>query len=270
MAMAGIALSGTEARRIARGVQMGALGLGVTAAALWALDVPGLGHTPAAAPEAVIAPVVNPGGAAPAAGSGSAPSVFGMDSPLAVATRLEAARKKSPPPPEPVGQPEETHHKVEPETVLKDDWKFLGTIRRREGMSAVVSVAGQQAVIGPGQRLDGHAAEVVEVTHDAIVLREDGTERRILRAERSGSSVAWAKLAGGPPQVAANAVGAVPGAAFSPEQAAAMRQRGIDPAQAQRMREFMRDQRRQRGGRDGGGRGSDGEQRQDMQQRGDR
>lgn len=266
--MAGTTLSGTEARRITRGVQMGALGLGVTAAALWALDVPGLGHTPAAAPEAMIAPVVNSGGAGAAAAPSSTTSVFGSDSTVAVATRLEAARKKSPPPTEPVRQPEEVHQKVEPETVLKDDWKFLGTIRRREGMSAVVSVGGQQAVISPGQALSGHPAELVEVTRDAIVLREDGVERRILRAEKSGSSVGWTKLAGGPPQVAPNGGGAaVPGAGFTPEQAAAMRQRGIDPGQAQRMREFMRDQRRQRGGRDGGGRGGDGEQ---MQQRGDR
>lgn len=266
--MAGRALSGTEARRIARGVRMGAIGLGATAAALWALDIPGLSTAPPAAP-AVVETVlqVQGGGAAPSGGANGASAgasagataamPFGSDSALAVATRLEVTRKKAPPPvvvPDKPPQIEVTH---EPELVPKDDWRFLGTIRRSDGMKAIVSIEGVQAVIGPGQRFVGREAELVEVTPESITLREGGAERRVGRAQREGSSVGWTKLSGGPPATVPTPGGA-PGqgqAGFTPDQQAAMRQRGIDPNQAQRMRDFMRERRRNG---DGGGRDANG------------
>jgi hypothetical protein len=77
--------------------------------------------------------------------------------------------------------------------------RFLGTISIGDRLLALVSAGGGQRVMGPGDKAtlalaDGDSGSppvvtVRSVTVDEVVLDEDGTERRVERAPRSGVAV---------------------------------------------------------------------------------
>lgn len=244
-----------DAKKMVRVAQLGALALGVSAAALWALGVPGLGSGTLPVPSAI--------GTEPDAPqqSGAAPTRVAFTSELAVdvAKRLDEARIKAPTPEPSTPTPDPTPPPTpEPPTQEPTDWRYIGTIKEPGRTLAVVSIEGQGQVIVPEGRRVGKT-ELVEIRQDAITVREGEVEREIPRAERVSSVVGWLKL---PTYQAPAGLGAVPAAGvpggqpgFSAEQIARMRERGIDPAQAQRMRELMREGRGRRGGPDGGTRG---------------
>lgn len=251
--MAGTPMSSMDARKMVRGVQIGAVALGVSAAALWALDVPGLKAEPIAKPS------MDSPGAGVDAGSGGAtgrpPSSRLPEPALEVATRLELARERAPaPPPAP---PQIERPTEQPVAQNQSNWKFLGTMRAGGRTLAVVSIDGEQSILAEGRVLG--EVEVVSISPAALTLREGGAERTLERAPREGSSVTWARMASNAPPASAGATPAIAG--LPPGMQQALRERGIDPQQAQRMAELIRDRR----GQGGRGRGMTPEARAAME-----
>jgi hypothetical protein len=251
--MGGKPMSGAEARKLVRMAQVGAGGLLASAAVLWAIDVPGLRNDPIVKP-AVVAPEIKAGDAAKSAAAGA--GAFTSETAIDVSTRLDLAVKKAPPPEPAKVEPVVAEAPVEHEKQANDDIKFLGTIREPSRTLAVVSIEGQQLVVSEGRRVG--KTEFLGVSEDGIRVREGSDERTIEKSARSGSSVGWMKLASNTPVAPAapapNAGGrGLPN--LTPEQLQAMRERGIDPVQAARMRDFFRDRGRGRARPEGGGAG---------------
>jgi hypothetical protein len=238
------AVNGARAIRLASGAKIAA-GTLVLAAVGLAVGVPGLGDQPIAKPQIVAiatpsASAASPGGADPSQ----------IDSPLVIADRLDLGRKKAPAKPVEEAKPA-------PEIVAPahGEWKFLGMIREPNRNMALVSIEGAQTVVPEGYVLADE--ELVAVTPQGITIRKDGVERHVGKTERSASSVAWVKMpTNTPPANIAPNVNANPGPGgpIPADMAARMRDAGIDPAQAQKMREFFRSQR----GRGGNGFGPGG------------
>ncbi len=255
-------INGARAVRLARGAQIAAGSLVLAAVGL-AVGVPQLGDRPIPRPQV----------AAPVAVAAATPSADGVepvaiDTPIVLAERLEMGRKKEAKKPDP--EPQTTTTTIVQQPPEPSDWKFLGMIREPGRTLALVSVDGTQAFVPVGSAIGDD--ELVDVTSKEITLRKGGVERKVPRAEKTSSSVAWVKMPTNAPPTPAAPAGIQPGVApggpggpLSPEMIQRMRERGIDPAQAQKMREFFRDQRgggRNRGqpggnqgGNGGGGRG---------------
>lgn len=238
-------MHGAEARRLARAGQIGAVALGVSAAALWALDVPGVSSTPVTRP--VVAEAPKPP-APPPSDAGTAPE---RDTILAVAHRLDVAVVKAPPP-KPVEPPKAELPPPEPDPTVPEV-AYLGPIIEPNRMLAIISIDGTQKIVCAGKKIGN--LEFLQVERDKIHVKDGSGERTIERKPRSDTRVAWVSNmpANTPMPVAAvgNAQAAqARGGAMSPEVAARLRERGIDPNQIQRMRDLARER---RGGGPGGG-----------------
>jgi hypothetical protein len=239
-------MNGARAIRLARGAKIAAATLVLAAVGL-AVGVPGLGDRPIAKPQ-----IVNMTPPVQAPQSATTSDAAPVDTPLVIADRLELGRKKPP------AKAETERHEAEEIPVgppMKGEWKFLGMIREPDRDLAIISVDGAQTFVPVGWKIDKD--ELVAMTNQEITVRREGVERTIAKSDRTGGGVSWVKMASNtPPAAVGPNVGAGPGGAggASPaDMAARMRERGIDPAQAQKMREFFRDQRgRTRGGGPGG------------------
>lgn len=214
-------MSGADAKRYVRAGQLAAAVLAVAAVSLWALDVPGMDRLP---PE----PVVKPGESSEPKPLVVATARIDSDAVSGLAVRLDEAVVKAPPPPPPTPVTE-----APPEAPAGPAWAFLGPIFESERSLAVVSVDGHQKVLGEGRKYG--ETTLVSVSMDEIVIDGPGGRKTIKKSERApGLAVAWVKnlptnTPGNPAAIAAN-MGRAQGG-MSPEVAARLRERGIDPNQ---------------------------------------
>ncbi len=227
--------------------------LAVCAGALWAVQ------TPLVSPEVPIAEGTKEGREPvpePPATEGA--SVLDSEALAGAADRLDSAVGRTPTVAAEVPKPEQP-----PPTLAA--WKYLGSIIEARRKVAIVSVDGQQAVVTEGREHRGMT--IVEVKRDAIVVDDGSGLREMKKEARTGPSVAWvtpgtagAGLGGNPAALnamrnaaAAAQRGPVPMsstaqtdpamAGLSPQEQAAIRERGIDPSQAQRMRQRLQKER---------------------------
>lgn len=242
--MARNTMSGADAKRYVLVGRTAAVALGVTAAALWALDVPGMSQLP---------PKPEPAPVAEGATRQAAQETPRLDS-SAIADlteRLDMAVVKAPPVEEVKNEP-----KIEDDPPSGPEWAYLGPIFESTRTLAVVSVDGHQQVLAEGRQFGD--TTLVSVEPERITVSGPGGKRQVERNKRggAGANVAWLRNMPGnaPPPAAQNAAGAN---GMSPEVMARLRERGIDPQQASQFRQQMRD-RRNRGRPDGGNGGNGG------------
>lgn len=254
-------MNGSKAKRHVL-IWRGAAGvLAVSAGALWAVQ------TPMVSPDVPIPEGGTKGAGVPGPGPAPAAAAAPVDTEtlVGVADRLNSAAGRTP---VVVTEPQ-TPEQAPP---ALGAWKYLGSIIEARRRVAIVSVDGQQAVIPEGGEHKG--ITLVEVKRDAIVVDDGSGLREMKKEAKTGPSVAWvtpgtagAGLGGNPAALnamrnaatAASAAAAQRGAAvstmggvtqtdpamagLSPQEQAAIRERGIDPNQAQRMRQRLQKER---------------------------
>lgn len=231
-------INSAEARRRVRIAQFAGLGLGVLAAALWAMDVPGLSRTLPAKPTVT-----------DLAGGESAPEApqvirIAHGDNIGIGERLDIAANRPPvaaPPPDaeitapPTPAPTET------------PWKYLGPIEEPTRMLALVSLKGRQKIVSEGTELkimtpaaEGrpeaveYAATIIEIKREHIMVEEDGGTKRKIMLEGKTARVAWVKNM---PSTVQGTQGAVMASAMSAEARQRLLAQGIDPGQAERTRQ---------------------------------
>jgi hypothetical protein len=240
-------LHSLEARRYVRMAQMAGLALGVSAAALLALEVPMLRYQPPAAPQVV--PVAKQQDEQPYE------ERLDRERTEGIAVRLNQGVRKPPAPPK--EQPR-TVEDPQPKALTGPSIVYIGSILEPDRRIAVIAVDGKQQLVREGRKVG--ESQLVSIADHEIVLQESGGERRaIARGERT-ERVSWVRNMPGTAPIAGAvmgqnaarrgvAVARAPGSpAFSPELEQRLRERGIDPEQAQRWREAMREREAQRGG----------------------
>lgn len=235
-------LHSTDARRYVRMAQFSGVALGVSAAALLALDVPGLGYSEPARPQVPAAEVPK--------------SLVRVDSHLeregtaAAAVRFDSTVSR-PVAQKPVEKPKEPEIKQEPQVGLSI--AYIGPIYEPTRMVAVLAIEGRQQIVPEGRSLGG-GARLVSIADDKIELETESGRKTIVRGERTGTAVSWvrstpgaavAAQTGGANQTAVRRAGVQGGRQqagnnLSPEMQARFREAGIDQAQAQRWREAAR------------------------------
>jgi hypothetical protein len=226
--MARMTVSSAKARRYVRIAQMAGLALGVSAAALWALEVPGLrGQLPGKPPVDVV-PVVS----RPSQASGQ--PVIDSDGVDALAERLNEAAKR---PAAPVAQGDKP---VETPRPAPTAWRYIAPLKMGKQLAAIVFADGKQRVLRPGAKVAD--TTLISVDERKLVIEDPTGRHDILRGEKNGSHVLWKKMDSNAPALAGAGAGAGD-ANLSPEELA---KRGIDGSQAQRFREAMRDRSRRR------------------------
>jgi hypothetical protein len=218
--VAGKAISGSRARRNIRIAQTAGVALGVSAAALWALQVPIIESPLPVKPE--IQPVAGPE-PEPSAAAPSQP--LDREGVLGAAERLELAARIQRPTETASGPAEATTPAAAP-----NDWKYVGSIREPSRMLALVSRGGgkQQRLMAAGREWDG--VKLLAVNESEIQIEDSSGRQTIPRAERNGPSVQWTKMA-------SNAPAANPAA--QPGMTNAAMAKGIDPTQAAAMRQAL-------------------------------
>src|SRR5437868_5832698 len=163
-----------DARRFVKVGQLAAVVLGLSAAAMWAADVPGLSRTLPPKPQP---PAANPDQNKPAA---VAMAKLDKDAALDMAERFEklASVKKldasvvtTPPPPPP------------PDT----DWTYLGPIQESSRLLALISTGDHQKVLAEGRKYGD--TRLVSVMSDEIVVENGSGRHHITRSERNGPAV---------------------------------------------------------------------------------
>ena len=169
-----------DARRYVKVGQAAAIALGVSAATLWALDVPGLGKSLPPQPAARSAQ-------APAATGPSTPSKpIDREELAAMAGRLEIGANVKKPEIKVEAPIAET--KVEqPQT----EWTYLGCIQEPDRVLALVKVEDHQKILAQGRKYGD--TRLVSVTPDEIVTQDGAGQHHIARAERGETRVAWVK-----------------------------------------------------------------------------
>lgn len=231
-------INSAEARRRVRIAQFAGLGLGVLAAALWAMDVPGLSRTLPAKPTVTD---LRGGESTP-----EAPQVIRIahGDNIGIAERLDMAANRplvAAPPPDagttapPTPAPTET------------PWKYLGPIEEPTRMLALVSLKGRQKIVSEGTELKiltpaaegrpeavDYAATIIEIKRDYIMVEEDGGTKRKIMLEGKTARVAWVKNM---PSTVQGTQGSVVASAMSAEARQRLLAQGIDPAQAERVRQ---------------------------------
>jgi hypothetical protein len=227
--MARIAISGGRARRNVRIAQMAGLALAVSAAALWALRVPGLDGSLPQKPAAQ----AEPGPAIELARhdqpATDSESISGIADRLDMGAHIESAAAD--PAPKTEGATTQT-----PQT---SEWKYIAPIVEPGRVLAVLGRDGKQKVLAAGREWEyatGSKAKVVSVDENKVVLEDQGTRREIARSQRTGAAVQWTKMAANTPNAS---IPAGSGVNASIEQQLAAR--GIEGTQAQKFREAMRD-----------------------------
>lgn len=216
-----------SAKRQAWAWRAGAVILALGSGALWAFDarlVSADVELPAPAPGAEAS------GSVPPQEAGSA-ALLDRETLADAAHRLDWAMNRPPKPdaPDPgAGQPAATPGSFA-------NWRYLGAILSPGRRSAIVNADGRQRVIHEGQTLNG--VRLAEVKPDAIIL-DDGSGLRELKKEaKLGPGVAWVTP---PPNVAPRpGIAGNPLSGYTPEEQAALRERGITPENAQAMRERL-------------------------------
>jgi hypothetical protein len=228
---------------------MAGIALGVSAAALWALDVPGLAYRDPARPQL-------PGDAQARLPEAEEPR-FDRERTSDIALRLDLGVKKAPPPAK-AEAPEKPAPAPAASQTSGPVVTYIGPIYEGTRTLAVVSIDGRQRIVPEGRSIGG--TRILSIAENQIELQdEEGGRRSIARGERSGTAVSWLRPSAGGAQFAANMPGGqnigrrtagVPTAnmqggrgqasGFSPEMEQRFRERGIDPAQAQRWRETLR------------------------------
>jgi hypothetical protein len=244
-----------DARRYVRMAQMAGIALGVSAAALWALDVPGLAYREPARPN-LPAPTQN-------AGNQTTDVRFDRERTSDIAHRLDLGVRKPPPPPARETPAEQPVAQAPPPPPAGPAITYIGPIYECSRILAVISVDGRQRIVPEGRSIG--EARIVSVGENQIEVQDQAGRRTIDRGERSGSAVSWLRPSANNAAAVANNMGAGrnvagrPGAtnrmeagrnqagAFSPEMEQRFRERGIDPGQAQRWREALRERQVQRG-----------------------
>jgi hypothetical protein len=213
--------------------------LAACAAALWAVEIPGLAPS-------VEAPVVPP--TAPVTPDAAADE--GIAAPDAddiglIAGGLEMSRRpREIKPTEAAAPPDPTPAATGPA------WQYLGSVVEPGRLVALVSIDGRQRMLTEGRRIshtgpDGAPTtlRVVSVLEDAIVVEDSTGQHRIPRKERVGGAVAWLTM----PDVQVPEIREVPGRGGAMDLTAEQRQRlierGIDPEEAMRMREAAMERR---------------------------
>lgn len=234
-----------DARRYVKVGQAAAVALGLSAATLWAVDVPGLGKKLPAQP--VVKPAQTD---APRQAPASAKQL-GRDELAAMAGRLEiGANVKKPEVKEEVAKTE-----PKPETPVTA-WTYLGPIQEPDRLLALISVDGHQKVLAEGRKYG--ETRLVSVEPDEIVTEDSGGRHHVSKAERGERRVAWLTNM---PASAPPGIGGVgqpgQGGGMSPEVRQRMIDRGINPDRAGRWQQRM-NERNGRGGGPGGGGGGPG------------
>lgn len=245
--MAGNTISGGNAKKYANYARMGGVVLLVAAGGLWALELPGMQTLPEKP-----APAPAPAEATKPEAARQAMKVE-PEQVSDAAERLEIAWVKAEKKPEPI----EIEEKPDP-TPAGPEWTYLGPIKEAGRSLAMVSVEGSQRILAVGRLLGD--TKLVGIEDDKIVLDTKGTRRDVHKSSRSGPTVAW--LRGMPANTPMGSVGAVamPGqpGQMSPEVIQRLRERGIDPAQAQRFRDMGGGNQGRNRGQPAAGRGGPG------------
>lgn len=236
MALAGI--HSTDAKRFVRIAQFAGVGLGVLAAALWVMDVPGLSQNLPAKPQ----PRADLGGETPAATTLLVARIE-PESTTAMQERLDMAVNRPPPPkPDPKGETEP------PPVILPAGgpaWRYLGAIRESTRMLALVSIDGAQKFVSVGSKITqktpaaegrpestNYQATVKDVQADFIEIEENGGKVRRIDLDARTAKVSWVKN-----MSVASAGTAMPNAAMSAETRQRLQAQGIDPMAAERVRQ---------------------------------
>ncbi|MCC6659302.1 MAG: hypothetical protein IT437_00280 [Phycisphaerales bacterium] len=219
----------SSARRMTRGWQAAALVVALAAGALWAFELPGL-SVPAQGRQPL------PSTLPPIATPQPEPPPPDADAVTGTAERLELARKPMPKAPPTNTEP------TPPPAAAGLAWRYLGAIIEPTRKVALVSINGAQRMIAEGRtiRQEDHTLTLAEVHQDSIVVEDNGQRMVIHKDARSGPIVSWVSpIPGG--AVVEGMNGAVSAAqAMNPE---AMRARGMDPGEAERIREQIHSRR---------------------------
>jgi hypothetical protein len=229
MSMARNSINGARARRYVRVAQMAGVALGVAAAALWAMEVPGLEERRAEKPQVEVRQVATRQAAS------AAPVLTDREEAEGLAVRLSRAAGKTIE--EPTNQADAP---APPPAPAADGWRYIAPMRMGKKVGAVVFADGKQRVLSVGQKVG--ETTLVSVDDTKLVVRDPAGVREVHKGDRAGSAVTWGKLASNTPAPSgtgrgpANGAGAMGG--LTPEQ---MAQRGISEAQAQRFRDAMRE-----------------------------
>lgn len=234
MALAGI--HSTDAKRFVRIAQFAGVGLGVLAAALWVMDVPGLSQNLPAKPQ----PRQDLGGEGPAVAMTKV-AMIEQDSPAGIHERLEMAVNR-PPAPKVEVPPTEAPPVVAP--AGGPAWRYLGAIRESTRMLALVSIDGAQKFVSVGSKITqktpaaegrpestNYQATVKDVQADFIEIEENGGKLRRIDLDARTAKVSWVKN-----MSVASAGTAMPNAAMSAETRQRLQAQGIDPMAAERAR----------------------------------
>ncbi len=117
----------------------------------------------------------------------------------AIDESLAMVKNAPQPKPEPEADPDKPEANGAPETDGGGRTRFIGTISIGKRTLALLSAGGRQRVMGPGDKAvlalapgdqgDAPEVEVKKVSADAVVLVENGVERRVERAPRTGFAV---------------------------------------------------------------------------------
>ncbi len=181
-----------RSRRYVRIAQVAGVALAVSAAALWALELPGVSSLPQA-PDATAPTAGQPIAQAPA------PARLDSDAIALMAEGLEQARKKADKPkPDDGGTPP-------PPPPDENDWRYLGAIEEPGRRFALVAIEGRQRVLRPGRTVG--ATRLLDIQPEAITVDDGSGPREIALAERTGPSVSWITMPGAGPGGAALEVG---------------------------------------------------------------
>lgn len=218
--MARKAISGARARRNVRIAQTAGIALGVAAAAVWALQVPGLEGPLPQKPtlEPVSMPEVKPAGTAQAPPV-DGETVVGMAERLEMGARIERVAEA----PEPDEDPGPA--------LTKENWKYIAPIREPSRTLAVVGRGTEQKIMWPGREWDG--ATLVSANEREIVIEDDSGRHTIPRGERAGTGVQWTNIASNAPATnmpSDPAINAAIARGMDPSQYAAQRQAAMDKA----------------------------------------
>lgn len=232
-----------DARRYVKVGQAAVVVLGLSAAVLWAADLPGLTRTLPPKPEATIQPVQQT-----TTESAATATRVNRDTVGLIAENFERIAKVDKP--KPVEETPVTEEELTPEPT-GPGWAYLGPIQEPSRLLALIQTPeGHQKVLAEGRRFG--ETRLVSVMSDEIIVEDSAGRHRIPRAPRGQTRVAWVTTmpSNAPIAGAGNANGG-PGN-VSPEVRVRLIERGIDP---DRFPQQMR-ARRNRGGNGGNGPGN--------------
>ena len=198
--MARTGLHSREARRYVRIAQLAGLGLGVTAVAMWAMDLRWLSRTLPARPE--------PGKwfeAPDIVKEPTKPPTIESDAPLGMQERLDQAVKRAKPVAE--VKPTDNAEPVSPPPPPSNgpEWRYLGRVLDSDRTLALVSIDGGQKFVPKGAIVAIHTlpvegrpgtdykAKVLEIEPEFITIKVGPAESRKIALEAQTAYVSWVK-----------------------------------------------------------------------------